>query len=324
MIARAPWISARRTGGSVGVGAGAMTEEIQLILALVSGQTWLGQILSQHETRHQGLNSKNACVVAGVESDKISGGGERGRHRCWGGLWHQCWGGLWHRTDGDCALPGTKYFPPRSWQIAECYFLQGFGEKDSLVSAEINNVYFLVAAKVKHVVQYLTDSTFSVEIIGNEQISSWSLKYKETHQIRSRNSTLHIYNSHISILECFMSSLFSQLSWILFLNLCQTKVTVEPHHRVMFLLAMTRPGRALLTWRYSTWHPETARAISAREDWSKHFPETSVSVWTECCPHQGATIHTPLSVFKLNSLVYLFYVCPMFSSQDDVWWQSDV
>ena len=79
------------------------------------------------------------------------------------------------------------------------------------MSAEINNVYFLVAAKVKHV-QYLTDSTFSVEIIGNEQISSWSLKYKETHQIRSRNSTLHIYNSHISILECFMSSLFSQLS----------------------------------------------------------------------------------------------------------------
>ena len=80
------------------------------------------------------------------------------------------------------------------------------------MSAEINNVYFLVAAKVKHVVQYLTDSTFSVEIIGNEQISSWSLKYKETHQIRSRNSTLHIYNSHISILECFMSSLFSQIS----------------------------------------------------------------------------------------------------------------
>ena len=79
------------------------------------------------------------------------------------------------------------------------------------MSAEINNVYFLVATKVKHV-QYLTDSTFSVEIIGNEQISSWSLKYKETHQIRSRNSTLHIYNSHISILECFMSSLFSQIS----------------------------------------------------------------------------------------------------------------
>ena len=118
----------------------------------------------------EGWKLHNACLdVAGVCSDSASDI-KIGRRQ-----------GLWHRADRAGVLSWEKWHWPQSWQIEECYLLQGLGKKYFPVSAQINNVYFRGYTIYFNVWHF----TFSVEIIEEEQISSWSLKYKESYQIHS-------------------------------------------------------------------------------------------------------------------------------------------
>ena len=108
----------------------------------------------------------NDClVVACVCSDSVI---RRGR----------CGQGLWHWTDGAGDLSREKYYRPQSWQIEKRYFLQGLDKTDFHVSAEINYVYFRGCKTCFNIL------LFRLEIIDEEQISSWSRKYKEASQIR--------------------------------------------------------------------------------------------------------------------------------------------
>ena len=120
------------------------------------------------DTGTEGWKLHNACVVVGVCSDRdsdIRSGTSQG---------------LWHRADRAGDLPGEKWHRPQSWQIEERYFLQGLNKKYFLVSAQINNIYFRGYTIYFNVWHF----TFSVEIIEEEQISSWSRKYKEAYHIR--------------------------------------------------------------------------------------------------------------------------------------------